>query len=135
MRINGTWVFYQPWMNQSAPLQHVQHLGADSRQHLRGILFFGYHPLPPPLLDLFILLDLRSIRVGSTHSKGVKGGLGLLLAEATEKRDVVAEHGVVGAGMLDGGVEFAFYAGDGLEKELAEVAEGGCGLLGDAFFG
>jgi len=58
-----------------------------------------------------------------------------LLAEAAEKRDVVAEHGVVGTGVLHGCVEFTFYAGDRLEKELAEVAEGGGGLVGDAFFG
>jgi len=37
--------------------------------------------------------------------------------------------------MLDGCVELAFHAGDGLEEELAKVAEGGGGLLGDAFFG
>jgi len=42
-----------------------------------------------------------------------------LLAEAAEQRDVVAQHGVVGAWMLHGGVEFAFDAGDGLEQELA----------------
>jgi hypothetical protein len=51
---------------------------------------------------------------GSAHSKGVSGGLSLLLAEFAEKRDVVAKHGVVGAGVLHGCVEFAFYAGDGL---------------------
>ena len=61
--------------------------------------------------------------------------MGLLLAEAAEKRDVVAKHGVVGAGVLHGCVEFTFYAGDGLEKELAEVGEGGGGLVGDSFFG
>jgi hypothetical protein len=71
----------------------------------------------------------------SEHSKGVSGGLGLLLAEFAEKRDVVAKHGVVGAGVLHCCVELAFYAGDGLEKELAEVTEGSGGLLGDAFFG
>ena len=47
----------------------------------------------------------------------------------------MAQHGVVGAGMLDGGIEFAFDAGDGLEQELAQVAEGVGGLVRDAFFG
>ena len=42
-----------------------------------------------------------------------------LLAEAAEEGDVVAEHGVVGAGVLHGGVELVLNAGDGLEKELA----------------
>jgi len=52
-----------------------------------------------------------------------------------EERDVVAEHGVIGAGMFHGGVELAFDAGYGLEEELAEVAEGVGGLAGDALFG
>jgi len=57
---------------------------------------------------------------GSAHSKRFAGGiLASLLAEAAEKRDVVAEHGIVGAGVLHGCVELAFYAGDGLQKELA----------------
>jgi len=47
----------------------------------------------------------------------------------------VAQHGVVGAGMLDGGVEFVFDAGDGLEQELAQVSEGVGGLVRDALFG
>jgi len=47
----------------------------------------------------------------------------------------VAEHGVVGARVLHGCVDFAFDPGNGLEEELAEVAEGGGGLVGDAFFG
>ena len=58
-----------------------------------------------------------------------------MLAEAAEKRDVVAQHGVVGAGMLHGGIEFAFDAGYGLEEELAEVAKGFGGLMGDALLG
>jgi hypothetical protein len=37
--------------------------------------------------------------------------------------------------MLHGRVELTFDAWDRLEKQLAEVAEGGGGLLGDAFFG
>src|SRR5712672_2468360 len=37
--------------------------------------------------------------------------------------------------MLHGGVEFAFDAGDGLEQELAEVAECVGGLVRDALFG
>jgi hypothetical protein len=61
--------------------------------------------------------------------------LASLLTEAAEKRDVVAKHGVVGAGVFYGCVELTFHAGDGLEEELAEVAESGGGLLGDAFFG
>jgi len=59
----------------------------------------------------------------------------LLLAEPAEKRDVVAQHGIVGAGMLHGGIEFAFDAGYGLEEELAEVAKGFGGLVRDALFG
>jgi hypothetical protein len=66
-----------------------------------------------------ILLDLRSIWLGSAHSTGVRGDFGLLFAELAEERDVVAQHGVVGAGMLDGCIELAFDAGDGLEEELA----------------
>jgi hypothetical protein len=62
-------------------------------------------------LDLHILRDLGVISA-------------LLLAEAVEKRDVVAEHGVGGAGMLHGCIELTFDAGDGLEQELAEVAKG-----------
>ncbi len=58
-----------------------------------------------------------------------------LLAEFAEKRDGMAEHGVVGAGVLHCAVEFAFDAWYGLEKELAEVAKGGGGLVGDALFG
>jgi hypothetical protein len=73
-------------------------------------------------LDLHILQELRVI-------------LPLLLAEAAEKRDVVAQHGVVGTGVLHGCVEFAFDAGDGLEEELSEVAEGFGGLMRDALFG
>jgi hypothetical protein len=41
-----------------------------------------------------------------------------LLAELAKKRDGVAKHGVVSAGVLDGRVEFAFDAGDGLKEEL-----------------
>ena len=58
-----------------------------------------------------------------------------LLAEAAEKGNRVAEHGVVGAGVLHGCIEFAFDAGYGLEEELAEVAEGVGRLVRDAFFG
>ena len=47
----------------------------------------------------------------------------------------MAQHGIVGAGMLHGGVEFAFDAGNGLEQELAEVAESVGGLVRDALFG
>jgi len=72
-------------------------------------------------LDLHIVKDLEVI-------------LASLLAETSEQRDVVAQHGVVGAGMLDGGVEFAFDAGDGLEQELAQVAECVGGLVRDALF-
>ncbi len=104
------------------------------RNSCKEFHFFGYHPLPPPFLDLFILLDLRLRDLDLRILKEL-GGLGLLLAEAAEKRDGVAEHGVVGAGVLHGAVEFAFDAWYGLEKELAEVAEGGGGLVGDALFG
>ena len=58
-----------------------------------------------------------------------------LLAEAAKKGNRVAEHGVVGAGVLYGSIQFAFDAGDGLEEELAEVAKRVGGLVGDAFFG
>ena len=47
----------------------------------------------------------------------------------------MAEHGVVGAGVLYGSIQFVFDAGDGLEEELAEVAKRLGGLVGDAFFG
>src|SRR5260370_36940615 len=47
----------------------------------------------------------------------------------------MAEHGVVGTGVLYGSMQFAFDAGDGLEEELAEVAKRVGGLVGDAFFG
>jgi len=73
-------------------------------------------------------LDLRILKeLGAVFAS--------LLAEFAEKRDGVAEHGVVGAGVLHGAVEFAFDAWYGLEKELAQVTEGGGGLVGDAFFG
>ena len=58
-----------------------------------------------------------------------------MFAESTEKRDVVAKHGVIRAGMLNGSVELTFYAGDGLEQQLAQIAEGIGGLMRDAFFG
>jgi hypothetical protein len=58
-----------------------------------------------------------------------------LLAEATEERDVVAAHGIVRAGVLQGSVELALHAGNRLQKELAEVAEGVRGLVGDTFLG
>jgi len=61
--------------------------------------------------------------------------LASLLAEAAKKGNRVAEHGVVGAGVLYGSIQFAFDAGDGLEEELAEVAKRVGGLVGDAFFG
>jgi len=73
-------------------------------------------------LDLHILRQLEADSVS-------------LLAEFAEKRDGMAEHGVVGAGVLHCAVEFAFDAWYGLEKELAEVAKGGGGLVGDALFG
>jgi len=57
-----------------------------------------------------------------------------LLAETAEKGNRVAEHGVVGAGVLHSCIEFAFDAGYGLEEELAEVAEGVGRLVRDAFF-
>ena len=93
-------------------------------------------PLPPPFLDLFIPQDLHlmalDLRILNELQRGI---LVSLLAEAAEKRDVVAKHSVIGAGMLHRCVEFAFHARDRLEKELAQVTEGGGGLLGDAFFG
>jgi len=58
-----------------------------------------------------------------------------LLAEAAEERNVVAKHGIVGAGMLHGGIDLVFDAGNGLEQELAEIAERFGGLVGDAFLG
>jgi hypothetical protein len=58
-----------------------------------------------------------------------------LLAELAEKRDVVPKHGIVGAGMLHGCIEFVFDAGDGLKKELAEIGKRVGGLVRDAFFG
>ena len=61
--------------------------------------------------------------------------MALLLAEPAEKRDVVAEHGVVGTRMLHCCIEFAFDAWDGLEQELAEVGKRIGGLVGDAFLG
>jgi hypothetical protein len=92
--------------------------------------------LPPPGLPyLFILNSLRPICCVSAHSKGLGCCLASLLSEAAEEGDVVAEHGVVSAGVLHGGIEFAFDAGDGLEKELAEVAEGVGSLVRDALFG
>ena len=60
--------------------------------------------------------------------------MGSEFAEAAEERDGVAKHGVVGAGMLYGGVQFVLDARDGLEKQLAEVAEGVGGLVRDTFF-
>src|SRR6266849_5763097 len=57
------------------------------------------------------------------------------LLEAAKERNGVAEHGVVGARVLHGCVDFAFDPGNGLEEELPEVAEGGGGLVGDALFG
>src|ERR1700730_4710333 len=82
---------------------------------------------------------------GSVHSKGFSYDLPWicrfqwvytsLLAEFVEKRDVVAKHCIEGAGMLHGGIEFAFDAGNGLEKELAEVAKRVGGLVRDALFG
>src|SRR5260370_35136171 len=47
----------------------------------------------------------------------------------------MAEHGVVGTGVLYGSMQFAFDAGDGLEEELAEVAKRVGGLGGGACFG
>ena len=58
-----------------------------------------------------------------------------LLAEAAKKGNRVAEHGVVGAGVLHGSIEFAFDAGDRLEEELAEVAKSVGGLMRDALSG
>ncbi len=46
----------------------------------------------------------------------------------------MAEHGVVGAGVLYGSIQFAFDAGDGLEEELAEVAKRVGRLVRDALF-
>ncbi len=73
-------------------------------------------------------LDLRILN-------GLEGIASSLLAEFAEKRDGVAKHGVVGAGVLHGCVEFTFHAWDRLEKELAEISKGGGGLVGDALFG
>ena len=42
-----------------------------------------------------------------------------MFAETAEKGNGVAEHGIVGAGVLHGCVEFVFDARDGLEEELA----------------
>jgi hypothetical protein len=84
----------------------------------------------PCFLDLFILRHLAIEDVGSAHSKGVTGGFSVAFdarsgfAKAAEEGNVVAEHGVVGTGVLHSGVEFVFDTGDGLEQELAEVAEG-----------
>ena len=94
-----------------------------------------HHPLPPPFLDLFILQDLRLMALDLRILNGLEGIASSLFAEFAEKRDGVAEHGVVGAGVLHGAVEFAFDAWYGLEKELTEVAKGGGGLVGDALFG
>jgi len=58
-----------------------------------------------------------------------------LFAETAEKGNGVAEHGIVGAGMLHGCIEFVFDAGDGLKKELAEIGKRVGGLVRDAFFG
>ncbi len=58
-----------------------------------------------------------------------------LLAKSAKKGNGVAEHGVVGAGVLHGSIEFAFDAGNGLEEELAEVAKSVGRLVRDAFFG
>ena len=57
-----------------------------------------------------------------------------LLAEAPEKGNGVAEHGVVGARVLHGSVDFAFDAGYGLEKELAEVIFAKIMLLSNLFY-
>src|SRR5258708_15881665 len=94
-----------------------------------------HHPLALPCLDLFILQDLRLMALDLRILNGLEGIASSLFAEFAEKRDGVAEHGVVGAGVLHGAVEFAFDAWYGLEKELTEVAEGGGGLVGDALFG
>ncbi len=60
---------------------------------------------------------------------------GLALAEAAEEGKGIANHGVVGAWMLHGSINFVFYRGYRLEQELAEIAEGGGGLVRDAFLG
>ena len=73
-------------------------------------------------LDLRILKELQAMSASA-------------LLEAAKKRNGMAEHGVVGTRVLHGGVYFAFDAGNGLEEELAEVAKGGGGLVGDALFG
>ena len=57
------------------------------------------------------------------------------LLKAAKERNGVAEHGVVGARVLHGCIEFAFDAGYGLEEELAQVAKRVGGLVRDALFG
>ncbi len=47
----------------------------------------------------------------------------------------MAEHGVIGARVLHGCIEFAFDAGYGLKEELAEVAKGVGRLMRDTLFG
>ncbi len=60
---------------------------------------------------------------------------GLALAEAAEEGKGIANHGVVGAWMLHGSINFVFYRGYRLEQELAEIGEGGGSLVRDAFLG
>ncbi len=57
------------------------------------------------------------------------------LVKALEKRDGVAEHGVIGARMIDRSVYLAPDSGHGLEQELAEIAKCVGGAVRDAFFG
>jgi hypothetical protein len=48
---------------------------------------------------------------------------------------LLAEKGVVGAGVADGAVHFAADVGHGLEKKLGEIAERVGGVTGDATLG
>jgi len=49
--------------------------------------------------------------------------------------DGIANHVVVGGGILGDPVEFVFHVGEGLKKKLAQVGEGGGIAGGDAAFG
>src|SRR5689334_3812311 len=60
---------------------------------------------------------------------------GLRLAEFVEEGNLLAEQGVVGAGVADGAVHFAADFGHGLQEKLGEIAEGVGGVTGDAALG
>ncbi len=67
--------------------------------------------------------------------KQLRVEFGLALAEAAEEGKGIADHGVVGTGMLHGSIYFVFDCGYRLEQELAEIAKRGSGLVRDAFLG